>query len=106
MGCHVEARHPLQTREDQLPTLILVGERDPSTPRSVAYGLSDAIPSAKVKVIPDASHIVTVEAPSAVSVALKAFRNDTYRLDSLQAAAPLNFRWREAILVNRSEQPS
>jgi len=61
--------------EIRCPTLILVGERDPSTPPSVAYGLLEAIPSAKITVIPDASHIVTVEAPAAVNDALEEFLN-------------------------------
>jgi 3-oxoadipate enol-lactonase len=57
------------------PTLILVGEHDPSTPPTVARGLSEAIRGAKIKVISDASHIVTVEAPTAVNDALEAFLN-------------------------------
>ena len=59
--------------EIQCPTLILVGERDPSTPPSIARELSEAIRGAKVTVIPDASHIVTAEKPTAVNDALKAF---------------------------------
>ncbi len=59
--------------EIQCPTLILVGERDPSTPPSVARELSRAILGAEMVIIPDASHIVTVEAPTAVNEALKAF---------------------------------
>ncbi len=55
------------------PTLILVGERDPSTPPSVARQLFEAIRGANLTVIPDASHIVTVEAPTAVNDALRAF---------------------------------
>jgi 3-oxoadipate enol-lactonase len=61
--------------EIRCPTLILVGERDPSTPPSVARGLSEAIRGAKMKVISDASHIVTVEASTAVNDALEAFLN-------------------------------
>ena len=40
--------------EIRCPTLILVGEHDPSTPQSVAYGLAEAIRGAKIAVIPDA----------------------------------------------------
>jgi 3-oxoadipate enol-lactonase len=58
------------------PTLILVGEHDPSTPPSVAYELQNAITDAKITVIPDASHIVTVEVPAAVNDALIAFLNE------------------------------
>ena len=59
--------------EIQCPTLILVGERDPSTPPSTARELSEAIRGAKMTVIPDASHIVTAEKPTAVNDALRAF---------------------------------
>ena len=64
------------------PTLILVGEHDPSTPPSMAYELRDAIKDAEIMVIPDASHIVTVEAPAAVNKALKAFLNQVERRSS------------------------
>ena len=60
-------------REIRCPTLILVGEHDPSTPPRVAHELSEAIRGAKITVISDASHIVTVEAPIAVNDALQAF---------------------------------
>ena len=62
--------------EVRCPTLILVGEHDPSTPQNVAYGLAEAIRVAKITVIPDASHIVTVEAPAAVNAALEGFLNE------------------------------
>ena len=67
----------IQTRlwEIRCPTLILVGEYDPSTPPIIARELSQAIPGAKFKIIPNASHIVTVEAPSAVNDALETFLN-------------------------------
>ncbi|RRA47691.1 alpha/beta fold hydrolase [Acidipila sp. EB88] len=58
------------------PTLVLVGERDPSTPPSVAHGLAAAIQGSKLVIIPDAAHIITVEAPTAVNEALKAFLKD------------------------------
>ena len=55
------------------PTLILVGEHDPSTPPGMAYELLNAIRQAKIRVIPNASHIVTVEAPAAVNDAVREF---------------------------------
>jgi 3-oxoadipate enol-lactonase len=61
--------------EIRCPTLVLVGEQDPSTPPSVARELSEAIRGATIAVIPDASHIVTVEASTAVNDALGAFLN-------------------------------
>jgi 3-oxoadipate enol-lactonase len=59
--------------EIKVPTLVLVGEQDPSTPPSAALVLAEGISGAKVVVIPGASHLVTVEAPSEVNAALQAF---------------------------------
>jgi pimeloyl-ACP methyl ester carboxylesterase len=55
------------------PALVVVGERDPITPPSVAQELVQAIRGAKIVVIPDASHIVTVEVPVAVNEAMALF---------------------------------
>ncbi|NHO33404.1 bifunctional 3-oxoadipate enol-lactonase/4-carboxymuconolactone decarboxylase PcaDC [Acetobacter fallax] len=55
------------------PTLVLVGEDDPSTPVSVARDLAGTIPSARMTVIPQASHIPTVEQPEAIAEALLTF---------------------------------
>jgi 3-oxoadipate enol-lactonase len=59
--------------EISCPTLVLVGEHDQSTPPAVAAGLAAAIRNAYMVVIPGASHIVTIEAPTAVNSALGAF---------------------------------
>ncbi len=59
--------------EISCPTLVLVGEKDPSTPPAVASHLAGAIKGSCLIVVPDASHIVTVEAPSAVNTALLSF---------------------------------
>lgn len=65
----------LDTRLSEIacPTLVLVGEQDPSTPPAVARRLAGAIKGSVLKVIPNASHIVTVEAPDAVNTALLSF---------------------------------
>ncbi len=55
------------------PTLILVGELDPSTPPSAAAALMSAIADATMVVLPGASHIATVEAPEMVNAELQAF---------------------------------
>ncbi len=65
--------------EIRCPTLVLVGEHDPSTPPSVAYELHGAIQAANIQVIPNASHIVTVEAPTAVNAALTTFLSQLER---------------------------
>lgn len=57
----------------QCPTLVLVGEHDPSTPPSVAEDLASRFSNAELTVVPSASHIVTVEAPAAINEALLRF---------------------------------
>ena len=59
--------------EIKCPTLVLVGELDPSTPPSAATALAQGIPGAKVIILPRASHIMTVEAPEAVNSELQKF---------------------------------
>ena len=59
--------------EISCPTLVLVGEQDPSTPPDVASHLAGAIRGSSLIVIPGASHIATVEAPSAINTALQSF---------------------------------
>ncbi|HQS09302.1 MAG: 3-oxoadipate enol-lactonase [Rhizobiales bacterium 24-66-13] len=46
------------------PTLVLVGDQDPSTPPASAHELAAAIPGAKLELIADASHIPCVEQPA------------------------------------------
>ncbi len=60
-------------REIKCPTLVLVGEHDPSTPPLSAAAVAERIRGSEVTVIPNASHIVTVEAPVAVNNALQRF---------------------------------
>jgi 3-oxoadipate enol-lactonase len=67
-------------KEITCPALILVGDRDPSTPPSTASALANAIAGAEVVVIPNASHLVTVEAPVAVSTEMQRFLMSHQRL--------------------------
>ncbi len=59
--------------EIRCPTLVVVGEHDPSTPPAVASRLAGAVRGSAFVVVPEASHIVTVEAPRAVNTALLDF---------------------------------
>lgn len=59
--------------EIRCPTLILVGELDPSTPPSAASALPGAIQDATLVVLPGVSHIATVESPGAINSELQAF---------------------------------
>jgi 3-oxoadipate enol-lactonase/4-carboxymuconolactone decarboxylase len=57
----------------RVPTLVLVGELDPSTPVAAAEALRDAIPGARLAVIPGAAHIPMVERPDEVTAAILDF---------------------------------
>lgn len=59
--------------EIRCPTLVMVGELDPSTPPSAASALVEAIPNARMVVFPSASHMVQLEAFEAVNTELKLF---------------------------------
>lgn len=55
------------------PTLVLVGDADVITPPDVAREMSDAIPGARLVVVPDAGHASPLEAPAAVTRELVGF---------------------------------
>ena len=59
--------------EVRCPTLVLVGELDPSTPPTAAAALVEAIPDARLVIFPNASHMIQLEAPEAVNEELKRF---------------------------------
>ena len=59
--------------EIRCPTLVLVGELDPSTPPSAASALVEAISNARMVVFPNASRMVQLEASEAVNAELKLF---------------------------------
>ncbi|MDT7952575.1 MAG: 3-oxoadipate enol-lactonase, partial [Acetobacteraceae bacterium] len=56
-----------------VPTLVIVGADDPSTPVASAEALARTIPAARLEIVPDASHIPTAEQPAAVAGALLRF---------------------------------
>jgi 3-oxoadipate enol-lactonase len=60
-------------KEIECPTLILVGEHDPSTPPSAAAFMAERIRGSRMVIIPDASHMIPVEKPDAVSLELDRF---------------------------------
>jgi pimeloyl-ACP methyl ester carboxylesterase len=50
-----------------LPTLVIVGSDDAITPPTEARAMAEAIPGARLEVIPDAGHVAPVEDPEAVN---------------------------------------
>ena len=55
----------------EVPTLVLVGARDDETPPSYAEAIVDLMPNARLEVIPDAGHLLNLEAPDAVNDAIR-----------------------------------
>ena len=49
------------------PTLCAVGELDEETPVAYAFALADLIPQSRLVVVPQAGHLLNVEAPEAVN---------------------------------------
>ena len=62
--------------EIECPTLILVGEQDPSTPPAAARVLAAGISGAKLIVLPNTSHIAILESPDSVNRELLQFLAD------------------------------
>lgn len=54
----------------RVPTTVIVGEHDPSSPIAAAQALRDAIPGARLVVIPGAAHLPLVDHPDAVTAAI------------------------------------
>jgi pimeloyl-ACP methyl ester carboxylesterase len=71
----------MREREDQTsflpsiatPTLIIVGEEDPITPKSAAEAMNRGIPRSKLQVIPNAGHMSPMENPAEVDRAIRGF---------------------------------
>ncbi len=57
----------------RLPALVLVGDRDESTPLAAAEALRDAVPGSSLEVIEGAAHIPTVQRPEPVTDAIRRF---------------------------------
>jgi pimeloyl-ACP methyl ester carboxylesterase len=55
------------------PTLVLCGSEDRMAPLRYSQFLADTIPSGRLAVIPEAGHMVMLERPQAVALALEGF---------------------------------
>jgi len=53
------------------PTLVLAGAEDQLTPPDIAREIANAIPDAKLVIVPDSGHLTTMEQPEAVNAALR-----------------------------------
>jgi pimeloyl-ACP methyl ester carboxylesterase len=56
-----------------LPTLVLVGEDDLITPPDVARVMAEALPQARLEIIPEAGHLAPLENPAASNRAILEF---------------------------------
>jgi 3-oxoadipate enol-lactonase len=45
----------------RLPTLVIVGDKDPATPPKMAQEIQSRIPGARLEVVPDAAHLLNIE---------------------------------------------
>src|SRR3546814_64391 len=59
--------------EIAVPTLLIWGEKDGITSRAHHGEIADAIPGARLEVVPGAGHLPTVEAPEVVVPLLTSF---------------------------------
>ncbi len=61
----------------RIPTLILVGEKDSTTPLSDAQKMSTAIGGSELVIVPRSAHLTSLENPKSVNVALRRFLERT-----------------------------
>jgi pimeloyl-ACP methyl ester carboxylesterase len=62
-----------ELRDVDVPTLVMVGEEDRALPPPLAAHMADAIPAARLEVIREAGHLITIEKPHAVNAVLVPF---------------------------------
>jgi 3-oxoadipate enol-lactonase len=71
-GCEAIAEHDLRTqiRAIGAPTLVIAAEDDPSTPPDHGRLIAESIPSAHLRLLPDARHLIAIERPDEVAQVL------------------------------------
>ena len=57
----------------EVPVLVVVGEHDGPSPPDVATAMADAIPNARLEVMPGAGHLSNLEAPEPFNQVLESF---------------------------------
>jgi len=60
----------------RVPTLVIVGEEDQLTPVEESRRLAEAIPGARLEIIPQAGHLPNLEQPERFNVVLTRFLED------------------------------
>ncbi|TDC67676.1 alpha/beta fold hydrolase [Streptomyces hainanensis] len=60
----------LRGLEEDLPVLVLAGDRDEMTPPSHSQRIAEELPAAELLLVPDTGHLVLLEAPVVVNEAL------------------------------------
>lgn len=55
------------------PTLVIAGELDQGAPVAMSQAIADAIPGARLEVLPEASHISVLEQPAAFEAVIRTF---------------------------------
>ncbi len=61
----------------RIPTLILVGEKDSTTPLSDAQKMASVIGGSELVIVPQSAHLTSLENPKSVNVALRRFLERT-----------------------------
>lgn len=62
-----------QVQSIKVPTLLICGTEDKMTPPALSESLKGMIPGAQLALIPEAGHMVMLEAPEAFNAAVKTF---------------------------------
>jgi pimeloyl-ACP methyl ester carboxylesterase len=68
---------PRDLRRIALPTMVVCGDRDPFVPVDHAWGLQRQLPDARLLVVPDCGHEVTVQRPGLLNEAMAGFYRST-----------------------------
>jgi pimeloyl-ACP methyl ester carboxylesterase len=73
----------------ECPTLVMAGELDTWSPPSQHRRIADAILGAELVIVPDAGHMIQLEAPEAVNAAISRWRQRSPAVSEPQLATPI-----------------
>jgi pimeloyl-ACP methyl ester carboxylesterase len=95
-GQRVSARDRLYLAEE-IPTLVVWGDRDRIIPVSHAHATHALIPGSRLEIVPGVGHFLPFEAPDAFLEALLGF------VDGTEPAAPDEERFRSLMLAHTQQ---